>query len=290
MAKQIETFSMSRLLVGAHYDFHNSVYNYIRTATAEALHVEAQATEYSELLNQQLVLINQNKKIAFTEELAELDRERDLWLGQLNTAVDSAAISPDATKAAAGKKLKNVLSPYRGIAGNEYTKQTSQVKGLLRDLGTDSMTDAIDALNLGATIQKLRQANNAFSAKYDERVTTEATRTRSDVTTDENRKAIDAVYQSIVQVVNAFAIAATTTAIDTFVDTVNARIDLAKGVVTRQRAGGTGNEKQTQKLQKTADKMGKALAKMEVSKAKYEADLAAYEKAKAEYEGLVNGE
>lgn len=287
MANQIKSFAMSHLLVGAHYDFHASIYNYIRTATPEALHVETQATEYLNLLNQQLTLINQNRKIPFTEELATLDRDRDLWLGQLTTTVDTAAISPDATTSAAGKRLKNVLSPYRGIAGNEYTKQTSQVRGLLRDLGVDEMADDINALSLGPIIQKLRQANNAFAAKYDERVTTEATRTRSTVTTDENRKAIDAVYNSIVQVVNAFAIAATTTAIDTFISQANARIDLAKGVVTRQRSGGSGNEKRTEKLNKAADKMGKALAKMEKSKAKYEADLAAYEKAKEEYEGLV---
>lgn len=290
MAKQIETFSMSRLLVGAHYDFHASVYNYIRTATPEALHIEAQAAAYLALLNQQLVLINQNKKIAFTEELAELDRDRDRWLGQLTTSVDTAAISPDATTAAAGKKLKNVISPYRGIAGNEYTKQTSQVRGLLRDLAADEMAPSIDALTLGTVIQKLRQANNVFANKYDERVTTEATRTRSAVTAEDNRKAIDTEYQSIVQIVNAFAIAATTPAIDTFIDTVNARIDLAKGVVTRQRSGGSGNEKRTEKLNKAADKMGKALAKMEKSKAQYEKDLAAYNKAKEEYEGLVSGE
>lgn len=290
MTKQIQTFSMSRLLVGAHYDFHASVYNYIRNATPEALHVEAQAAAYLDLLNQQLVLINQNKKIAFTEELAELDRERDRWLGQLFAAVDTAALSPNATTAAAGKQLKNILSPYRGIAGNEYTKQTSEVRGLVRDINGSEATAAINTLTLGPVIQALRQTNSAFADMYDQRVNTESARTRSTVTADDNRRAIDAEYQSIVQVVNAYAITDMTAAVDMFIDQVNARIDLVRGIVSRQRSGGSGNEKRTAKLQKAADKMGKALAKMEVSKAKYETDLAAYNKAKAEYEGLVNGE
>lgn len=289
MAKQIQTFSVSNLLVGSHYDFHYDVYSYIVASTPEALHVETQTPVYQDKLATQLELINRNRRVAKTQELAELDHERDRWLGQITAAIDTAALSPDATVAATGKQLQNILSPYRGISGNEYTKETSQIRGLIRDLGTDAAVDLIDALSLGQTVQKLRQANNAFNAKYDERVTSEATRSRSEVTTDENRKAIDATYNSIVQIVNAFAIAATTAVIDAFIDKVNARIDLAKGVVSRQRAGGSGNEKRTVKIQKAADKMGKALAKMEVSKAKYETDLAAYEKAKEEYDNLIAG-
>lgn len=52
------------------------------------------------------------------------------------------------------------------------------------------------------------------------------------------------------------------------------------------RAGGTGNEKITHKLQQAADKMGRAFALMETAKANYEARLAAYEKAKEGYEAL----
>lgn len=54
MANQIKSFATSHLLVGSHYDFHNSVSTYIRTATTEALHIETQATEYTDPFNQQL--------------------------------------------------------------------------------------------------------------------------------------------------------------------------------------------------------------------------------------------
>lgn len=287
MTAKIQTFPVSRLTTAAHYDFHYSVDGYIRTATPEALHIETQAAQYTALIGQQLEIINRNRTVAFTEELAALDRERDRWLGQLCTAVDTAAISPNPDAAAPGKQLKAILSPYRGIAGNEYTKQTAQLRGLLRDLSTDEAIDAADALNLNATLQGLRTAANDFAAKYEERVATEATRTRTNTTTDDNRRAIDAAYNSIVEIVNAFALAAPTAVIQKFVDQVNARIELARGVVTRQRPGGSGNEKRTEKLQKAADKMGKALTKMELSKARYDKDLAAYEKAKAEYEALL---
>ncbi|MDL2247210.1 DUF6261 family protein [Bacteroides sp. OttesenSCG-928-J23] len=289
MNNQIKTFAMSHLLIGAHYDYHNSIYTYIREATPVALHIEALATEYADLLAKQLKLINLNLKVPFTEELATLDYERGRWMAQLFNTIDVAASSLDTSINAAGKRMKNLIAPYRGISGNEYTKETSQIRGLLRDMGaTNETMDDVELLNIVVPYQELRKANNRFADKYDERVTVEATREHSDVNSVENRKIIDNVYQEIVTTVNAFAIAVPTDALNSFVNMVNARISLAKGVITRQKAGGTGNEKIKSKLQKAADKMGKALSRMEVSKAKYEADLAAYELAKKEYEELPN--
>lgn len=290
MAKQILTFNITKLLVGAHYDFHNDVYSYITAATPEALHIEELTTGYQALIQKQLEIINRNRNVANTDELAELDKERDRWLGQLTRTVDTAAASPDATLSAAGKKLQRLLSPYRGIAGNEYTKQTSQLKGLLRDLGADEAVELTDALTLGATVQKLRKSNNDFEAKYNERITTEATRTRSDVGTIDNRRAMDEAYRNITQIVNAYAITGATEAINAFIDKLNARIEQGKRIITRQAPGGSGNEKRTVRLQKAADKMGKALAKMETAKAEYDKRQKEYQKAKEEYEGLLGEE
>lgn len=289
MPKQIITFNITKLLVGAHYDFHSDIYSYISAATPEALHVETQAPAYLALIQKQLDIINRNRNVAMTDELAALDKERDNWLGQLTRTVDTAAASPDGTTAETGRKLQRILSPYRGIAGNEYTKQTAQLRGLLRDLGADEVAPLIDAITLGAIIQKLRQANNAFNNKYNERITAEASRTRSDVGTTDNRRAMDEAYRGIVQIINAYAITATTDVIDTFIDKVNARIEQGKRIITRQAPGGSGNEKRTAKLQKAADKMGKALARMETAKAEYEKRQKEYDAAKAEYEALVNG-
>lgn len=46
MAKQIITFNITKLLVGAHYDFHYDIYSYINAATPEALHIETQTPPY----------------------------------------------------------------------------------------------------------------------------------------------------------------------------------------------------------------------------------------------------
>lgn len=265
MSKQINTFSITQLLVGAHYDFHNDVYSYITAATPAALHIEELAPAYQALIKKQLELINRNRNVAFTDELAELDKERDRWLGQLNRTVDTAVASPSTTQAEAGRKLQRILSPYRGIAGNEYTKQTSEIKGLLRDFNTSEIADLLDTIGAGSTISKLREANDNFDAKYNERITTEASRTRSDTGTIDNRRALDEAYRNMCQIVNAYAITGATDVINGFIDNLNARIEQGKRILARQAPGGSGNEKRTVNLQKAADKMGKALARMETA-------------------------
>lgn len=290
MAKQIITFNITKLLVGAHYDFHNDVYSYITAATSAALHIEELALAYQALIKKQLELINHNRSVAFTDELAELDKERDRWLGQLNRFVDTAVASPSTTQAEAGRKLQRILSPYRGIAGNEYTKQTSEIKGLIRDFNTSEIADLLDIISAGSTISKLREANDNFDAKYNERITAETSRTRSDTGTADNRRALDEAYRNITQIVNAYAITGATDMINDFIDKLNARIEQGKRILARQAPGGSGNEKRTVNLQKAADKMGKALARMETAKAEYDKRKKEYEKAKAEYEGLVSGE
>lgn len=284
MANQIKTFPMSHMLIGANYSFHASVYTYIQMATAQALHIESLAATYLELINLQLNLISPNRNVAFTKELAQLDRERNLWYGQVTTAIDTATFSPDETVSAAGKKLKIAISPHRGIAGNQYNKQTSEIKAMLRDLSADYLLASIQTLNLEPTIEQLGKANNAFEEKYTQRVNTEAARPRANVTSEENSKAINRVFKEIAKVVNAFAITVSSPEIENFINQVNARIDLARNAIAHQRAGGTGNEKRKHKTKVAAEKMGKAFAKMEISKAKFKADLKNYKKAKKNYE------
>lgn len=287
MAKEIKSFYITSLLVGAHYSFHFSVQQLITAKTPDALNIADKFTTYTALIDTQKALINPNASIAFTDELAEIDKERDALLAQVFRRIDMAADSPVEADRTAAALLLPIVAPYRGISANEYTKETAQITGMMRDLGIDEATDALDALTLGAYVQKVRQANNRFNQKYLERVQAEATRTKPTTNTKENRRLMDEAYADITKTINAYALTATTPVIDSFVDELNALIDLTRDIITRQQAGGTGNEKIEKRTRAAADKMGKALARMEESKRKYEADLAAYEKAKEEYEALI---
>lgn len=272
MNTQIEQFHISRLTQGAHYSFHFDVYQYIMTATPAILHVETQTPLYKELIDKQRAIINLATNTPMTDELKAADYERDRWLGQFFVGIDAAAISLDPTIAAAGQLVKKAIAPYRGIAGNEYTKQTAQIDGMTRDLGPDKYTDALDTLNLAATLQKVRQANTKFKLAYTQRITEESEEPRPEANNRENRKEMDTAYAEIVKIVNAFAIAAPAEAITTFVNMVNARIAETKLIISRQRAGGTGNEKLKEQQKKAMEKTSKA--QLKVDKLKFDLEKA----------------
>ena len=243
--KQIKSISLSHLLVASHYEFHQSVVRLITTATPAVLHIDTQFPPYKEAVVLELEIINRNQYLANTQKLEELDTLRDALLSRLFTQIDMAARSPIATEREAGEKLRIGVSPYRGIAKNEYTKETAQMRGLLRDLGQDEYTEAIDTLTLGPVVQQLRQTNNQFSAAMEERVATEATRTQNqlDITTPQQRKVVDELYKNLILIVNSFAVAMPAAEIDNFIDLMNALTDQYKRVIASQRPGGSGNEK-----------------------------------------------
>ena len=245
--KQIKSISLTHLLVASHYEFHQSVVRLIVAATPEVLHIETQYPAYLAAVNLELQIINRNQYLTGTQKLEELDAQRDALLSRLYTQIDMAARSPIAEEKAAGEALRIIVSPYRGIARNEYTKETAQLRGLMRDLGTDAAAAHIDTLLAGPVVQKLRQANNQFAAAMEERVATEATRAQNqvDVTTGQQRKVVDELYKNLVLIVNSFAVAMPAAAIDEFIDLVNALLDQYKRVIASQRPGGSGNEKGT---------------------------------------------
>ena len=245
--KKIKTINLSALLVASHYEYHRAVYGLITTATPAALHIEQLAPKYLTGLETELDIINRNRNLTNTGLLSDIDVERDAYLSRLFGQIDVCARSPIAAEKAAGAELRRIVAPYRGISANEYTKQTGQIRGLLRDLATDEAVGLVDTINAGAIIQQLRQSNNRFSAAMEQRITTEATRTNTDINTNQQRVVVDDLYREIITIAGAFAVATPTTATDAFVDGLNALIDQYKRVIAGQRPGGSGNEKRRER-------------------------------------------
>lgn len=243
--KQIKSFSVTHLLVGQHYEFHLSTATLITEAGAAVLHVNELFPQYLSAIQTQLAIINRNQHMINTELLETIDAKRDALLSVLFGQVRVALFSPIAADAAAGHALRILLSPYRGIGKNEYTKETAQIRGLLRDLGTDEAAAQINALKLGPIVTALRQTNNEFADAMEERVKTQAAHHVSvptDIDTRQQQRVINDIYNRIVQQVNAYAITSTTPAIDTYIEEQNALIEQYKHVISSQRPGGSGNE------------------------------------------------
>lgn len=237
---------LSRLLVAAHYEFHRSTSMLIAEATPAALMLTELATKHQIELNILFKLVNRAQGSAITQKIIDADNERDGLLGELFVIVDRAAQSKVATRREPALLLKRAIAPYRGIAANEYAKETAQIRGMLRDIATDEMVSAQDAVGIAILVQELKKANNKLAEYLKER--NEETATRADdlsVNTEQQRKVIDAVYHDIVDRVNAVANLQPTDEVLKYIGLQNALIDQYKNIITHMRAGGTGTEKGT---------------------------------------------
>lgn len=242
---QIKSISLTRLLVASHNEFHLSAYKLMNAATAKVLHIETELPLYKAAIDLEMQIINYNQYLSNTQLLRELDAERSSLLSRLYTQIDMAARSPIDAEKTAGAALKIIISPYRGIANNEYTKETAQIRGLLRDLATQEALEYLGALSANTVVSMLRQANNSFAAAMEERITVEAARPQRQINISryQHQKVVNRLYREIIYIINSFAIAIPTDEIDTFIDLMNALIDQYKRVIASQRPGGTGNEK-----------------------------------------------
>jgi len=244
MSKSIETLQLSRLLVASHYEYHRSSLVLMTAATPEALMIVDLLPRYKAELETLFQLVNRAQGSVVSQQISDTDKERDGLLGELFTVIDFAAGSQLTTRRDAGVQLKRVIAPYRGIAQNEYTKETGQIRGLLRDLGADDLAPAIDTLTLGAIIQQLRQANNRMASYMETRSTEMGTRAATlNVNTDQQRHIVDEVYREIVQKVNAVALLQPTAAVEGYIDQQNGLVMQYKHVIANLKPGGTGSEK-----------------------------------------------
>ena len=218
MVKQISIFAMSQMTVGTCSDFHINMNTLIETATPVALHIEEFMPEYTGITNTLASVVNRQRAMVSTEELKAADLVRDNAAGVIYNVVRVHLTSTVAAKKAAAKLLSPQLSAYKGIGHHEYTKQTSEVRGMLAVLDAEENAEAIETLNLKDEIESLRTANEVFIQAFDKRKSEYGGISElSDMKSEDLMNKANELYLNIAQRVNAYAIVEPTDAITTFV-------------------------------------------------------------------------
>ena len=230
------------MTIGSCADFHTQVSKFITTATPAALHIETQALAYTAAVETLSSIVNRQRAFIATASLSEADDVRDSAVGVISNVVNAYSTSPVADKQAAAKLLKPQLSAYKGIRNHEYSKQTAEVRGMLGVLDAEDNAAAITTLGLTEEVEALREANNVFEEKYLEKAAEATSRIgQADIKSEEAVDNANALYQNIVQVVNAYAIVQPTEAINTFIGQVNGLISVFTQVVGGNSTGNTGD-------------------------------------------------
>lgn len=139
-----------------------------RAHDTAGLNIAPQVTTFEELFRtlEQLFLLDQGNVI--TEELEDLDDERDDCLIGININVDSYEKHFEEAKRQAGILLRNLLDKYgRDLYKRSYPEETAGIRSMVNELETNaSLTTAASTLHLTDWFAKLKAVNDLFDEKY----------------------------------------------------------------------------------------------------------------------------
>lgn len=219
LAKQIGTIAKTNLTNAAHMAMNNEIYDRILAVTVAVLHLESLHGPYKECLDRETQCINRILKSATTEQLVAKDEQRD-HIFQFITAVVAAFLKcPDEILCAAAKLLEALLRAYKELYSKSFSEETALIDGLMNDIATTEMQEAIKELNLTKYFTQLQTVNNEYKALDVSRTDEYTARVKTD--TSLARKATDNTLELIIQRVNAYAVLEPSAEINGFINTVN---------------------------------------------------------------------
>ena len=122
----------------------------------------------SALLDKGLLQIKKNQE---TEEIARLDRLRDLSLSAFNRQLKVYELSINPAFVAAYKAITIVVKNYKNLATLNYEAESNGIDNLIADLNSPAYAPHITTLNMGAFLGSIAAANDDFKVLFSKRTT-----------------------------------------------------------------------------------------------------------------------
>ena len=169
---------------------------------------------------------------------------RDNAVGTISNVVSAYQTTPVEAKRQAARLLGPQLAAYKGIRQHEYSKETAEIKGMLGVLhGVLQAEDnqaAVSLLGLDDEVTALAEANAAFEAALKGKQQEKST--RMDVEDLESEQVVgqaNALYEQIVQTVNAYAIVQPTDKLLAFIADLNGVVGVYADIVDGTTSDGS---------------------------------------------------
>ena len=220
------------MTIGSCSEFHNNALDLITKTTPAELHIEALEPAYSQAVGQRAYIS--------TAQLADTDKVRDNAVGTISSVVIAYQTTPVEDKRQAAMLLDPQLAAYKGIRKHEYSKETAEIKGMLGVLQAEENKAAVTLLGLDAEVTALAEANAAFEAAFLGKAKEKST--RMDVEDLDSEQVVDqanALYDQIVQTVNAYAIVQPTDKLLAFINDLNGIVGIYADIVDGTTSGGS---------------------------------------------------
>ena len=235
---EIPEWTGSTLTVGAFDNFAGSVLAAFVKQGFDKLYLQTIGPELQAAITRLSEFINRQRAYDETPEVAKADANRDaLWKAFWNAWNYLMQLDPSHPLYEPALKLRSEMTPYKGVWTHELSKETTELKGLQRDLSSADNTFAIQTLGLATIVNSLFAANDAVAAIISARDTERGSRAaeKGGDTTPSLRKAVVSKLIEAYRQVNAAARIAPLTEIDTAIQEVCGIIEHYKLVASEAK-------------------------------------------------------
>ena len=237
MAKlEIPEWTGSTLTVAAFDNFASSVLAAFVKEGFDKLYLQTIGPELQAAVTRLSEFINRQRAYDETPEIVKADANRDaLWKAFWNAWSYLMELDPSHPLYEPALKLRSEMTPYKGVDRHEISKETTELKGLLRDLDNDDNGRALQTLGLSNIVSALSVANQAVAAVINARDVERGSRAaeKGGDATPSLRKAVTTALGDAFAQVNAAARITPLTEIDTAIQEVCGIIEHYKAVAAQ---------------------------------------------------------
>ena len=199
--EKIQNFSLHNFHSNEHGQFMTDVDTFILKYTALELGIDALYPTFKRLLVDEEQAISSELGSNKTERIKYLDVLRDNTLNAIYGKVESTLKSPFTDEAESARVIQHIIDIDGDIRNWPYNEETNAIANLIRKLQQTANVAHTDRIGITAWITALKTQNDDFQVLNNDRNEEFAGRTNGN--TKEARKAIDPVYNQIVERINA---------------------------------------------------------------------------------------
>ena len=201
--KEIQTIPLTSMNNAAHFLFVSNVAGRAEKDAAVSEKCAAQVTALRAAVTAEDENLQLSTKSLITDKIAAADRLRDQLYAGYKKAVAGYADFPVAEMAEAAKVLSQHIKDYKIDVQAQMDKETGLLVNFVQDL-EGKFKAQVDALSLGAFVEKLKAANEDVRELTAQRTDERSAKTAGALKTA--RAASDEAYKTLVQHVNAHAL------------------------------------------------------------------------------------
>ena len=242
LPKEIQGINCVLLNNGAHYQFIKDVSTRIATETALVTNpvVKAAAERLANALKEEDRCLVLSQKNLSTDDIRELDIERDKLFAGYRSAVKGFLRMPVADVAQAAKELAQHLKDYSINPHMQLERETALIANLIDDCET-KFAAQVARLGIQPYVAALKTANTKLESLIHSRTDSDSTRILGALRIA--RRESDSAYFYLIKVANAFPIFVNQSDAAAFIDYMNELIKRYKEqVLTARKKKSDGND------------------------------------------------